>query len=85
MQRRTLLVDSPNVDATGGIVHTPVTGETPAIFEEVLKRRNPQNEHDGDHGDFLAEGIYSRHPIKQDDENEIQIGHAVKLLQQVTR
>lgn len=80
-----LFVDSPNVDAAGGIVHTPVTGETPAIFEEILKRRNSQNEQDGDHSDFLAECIYSRYPIEQNNENEVQISHAVKLFQEITR
>lgn len=71
---------SPNVDAAGGVVHTPVTGESPAIFEEVLKRRDAQNEYHGDHRDLLAECVYSRHPIEQHDEDEVQIGHTVELL-----
>lgn len=58
------MLHSPNVDAAGGIVHTPVTGESPAIFEEVLKRRDTQNEYYGDHRDLLAERVYSWHPVQ---------------------
>lgn len=79
------MLHSPNVDAAGGVVHTPVTGEPSAIFEEVLKRRDTQNEYHGDHRDLLTERVYSRHPVEQHDEDEVQIGHAVELLQQVSR
>jgi len=71
---------SPNVDTAGGIVHTPVTGESSTIFEEVFKRRDGQNEYHGDHRALLAKRVYSRHPIEQHDGDEVQIGHAVKLL-----
>jgi len=74
------MLHSPNVDTAGGIVHTPVTGESSVIFEEVLKRRDAQNEYYGDHCNLLAKRVYSRHPIKQHDENEVQIGHTVELL-----
>lgn len=80
-----LFADLPNVHAAGGVVHTPVTGKTAAIFEEVLKRRDPQHKHHRDHGDLLAECIDRRHPIKQHNEDEVQIGHTVELLQQIAR
>lgn len=76
----TAMLHSPNIDAAGGIIHTPVTGKSPAIFEEVLKRRDAQNEYHGDHRNLLAERVYSRHPIEQHDEDEVQISHTVKLL-----
>lgn len=74
-----VLVGLPNVYAASGVIHTPITGKTAAIFEEVLKCRDTQHEHHRDHGNLLAEGIDCRYPIKQHDKNKIQIGHTVKL------
>lgn len=80
-----LVLDSPYIDAAGGIIHTPVTAEPPTVFKEILQCGDTQNEDYGNHGDFFTEGIDSRNPIKQHDEYKVQIGHTMKLFQQITR
>ena len=42
-----------------------------------------EDEEDGHHGDLLAEGVDLRHPVQEDDEQEVEVGEAVELLEEV--
>ena len=48
-----------------------------------LDGRDAEDEDDGDHGDFLAESRDGRNPVEQHDEQEVEVGEAVELFQQV--
>lgn len=51
------------------------------ILEQIFNGSHSQNEHHRYHGDFFAERVNGRHPIKQHDKDEIQIGNPVELFE----
>ena len=55
----------------------------PVVLEGVLDGRDAQDKDDGNHGHFLAKCAYSWNPVEQDDKKKVEIGEAVKLLQQI--
>lgn len=55
------------------------------ILEIIFQRRNTKHENDGYHGNLLAESIYDRHPIKQNDKYKIYIGHTAELFEKIAR
>jgi len=71
------------VHPTRGVVHLLVAGVPPSVLKEVFDGGDDEDEDDGDHGDLLAKGIYGRHPVKEHDEEKIEVCKAVELLEQV--
>ena len=55
----------------------------PVVLEGVLDGRDAQDKDDGNHGHFLAKCAHSWNPVEQDDKEKVEIGEAVKLLQQI--
>lgn len=76
---------SPIVNAACGVVYPLVGRPSSPILEEILYSSHTQDEEDRYHGYLLAKRTYFRHPIQQDNENEIQVGHTMELLQQILR
>lgn len=68
-----------------GVVDAFVAQVPAPVFEDVLDGRHTENEDDRHHGDLLAEGVDSRDPVEQNDEEEVEVGESVKLLEQVLR
>ena len=66
-----------------GVVHLLVARVPTSVLKEVLDCCHDEDEDDRDHGDLLAKGVDGRHPVEQDDEEEVEVGKAVELLEQV--
>ena len=66
-----------------GVVHLLVARVPTSVLKEILHCCHDEDEDDRDHGDLLAKGVDGRHPVEQDDEEEVEVGKAVELLEQV--
>ena len=76
---------SPIVNAASEIVD-PLVAQVPSpVLEDVLDGGDGEHEDDGEHGDLLAEGVDRGHPVQEDDEEEVEVGESVKLLEEVLR
>jgi len=76
---------SPIVHPTGGVIYPLIGRPSSPILEEILYGRHSQDEEHRYHGHLLAKGTDFRHPVEQDDEDEVQVSHSMELLQQVLR
>ena len=71
------------VHSTRRVVHVLVAGVPSPVLEEVFDGGDDEDEDDGDHGDLLAKGVDGGHPVEEDNEEKVEVGKAVELLEQV--
>lgn len=71
------------VDPAGGVVD-PIVRTVPApVLEGVLDGRDAQDEDEGQHGYLLPEGVHGGHEVQQNDEEEVEVGESMKLLEEI--
>lgn len=53
------------------------------VLPQVLEGRDGQDEQHGRQRQARLEGVHRRHKVEHRDEDEVHVGHAVELLEQV--
>ena len=65
------------------MIHFLVGSVASVILVTVLHGRHRQHEENREHGHLLCESIHMRHPIQQNDKQEVDVGESVELLEQI--
>lgn len=73
------------INSAARIIDTFVRLATSVIFEGIFDGCDSKNEYDRNHRHFFAERTDRRYPVKQHDEQEVEVGETVELLQKVLR
>ena len=71
------------IDSTLGVVDSFITEESSPIFKDVFNGSHSQHEYHRQHGDLLPKGVDGRDPVEKDNEEKIEIGEPVELLEEV--
>lgn len=75
----------PAVHQAVHVVDLLVGPVPPVVLPQVLDGGNGQDEDDGREGELRLERVHHRHEVEQRDEDKVNIGEAVELLEEILR